>query len=68
MHKSVRRGVGEILVNNLLRRDISSEVTNVKDSFSSWDKCMDATYCKFVDLSPTHGLLLTNLGGPSLLL
>ncbi|KAG4436599.1 hypothetical protein IFR05_007919 [Cadophora sp. M221] len=48
MQRSVRRGVGEMLFDSLLgKRGITDEVSNVKDSFSSWDKCMEATYCKW---------------------
>jgi hypothetical protein len=56
MQSSRRRGVGDIFFDSLLGRDsrllrersISDSVTNVKDSFSSWDNCMKATYCKYV--------------------
>lgn len=51
MEKSVRRGVGEAVMAKLRRRDIVGEVSNVKDSFSSWSKCMEASYCKFVSSS-----------------
>ncbi|KAH7400470.1 hypothetical protein BKA64DRAFT_482572 [Cadophora sp. MPI-SDFR-AT-0126] len=48
MQRSVRRGVGEIFFDSLLgKRGITDEVNNVKDSFSSWDNCMNATYCKW---------------------
>lgn len=33
------------------RRDVSSSISDVKTSFSSWDNCMKATYCKYV---PPH--------------
>jgi hypothetical protein len=32
----------------LVRRSVSSEVSSVKESFSSWDNCMAASYCKYV--------------------
>ena len=68
MHSSMRRSVGEMLVDSLLgKRDITSKVTSVKDAFSSWDNCMQATYCKFVILSARTGFLLTILDGQSLL-
>lgn len=55
MQGSIRRGVGEILFDSLLgKRGIADEVSNVKDSFSSWDKCMEATYCKSVALSSPY--------------
>jgi hypothetical protein len=37
----------------LASRDIAGDVTNVKNSFSSWDGCMAATYCKSVSPSST---------------
>jgi hypothetical protein len=56
MQSSRRRGVGDILFDSLLGRDsrllrersIGDTVTSVKESFSSWDNCMNATYCKYV--------------------
>ncbi|KAG4025637.1 hypothetical protein MFRU_053g00060 [Monilinia fructicola] len=48
MEWSRRRGIGEILVDSMLRkRSITGQVASVKDSFSSWSKCMEATYCKW---------------------
>ncbi|KAI9048351.1 hypothetical protein LZ554_008143 [Drepanopeziza brunnea f. sp. 'monogermtubi'] len=44
MHNSVRRRLGEAMVNSLLGRSITQDVTN---SFSSWDSCMNADYCKW---------------------
>jgi hypothetical protein len=48
MAGSLRRGVLEILQ----RRDIASSAADVKNSFSSWDNCMNAAYCKFVSPFP----------------
>ncbi|CZT47794.1 uncharacterized protein RSE6_08399 [Rhynchosporium secalis] len=49
MQMSVRRSIGELLFDSLLgkRVDIAGKVSGVKDSFSSWDKCMQASYCKW---------------------
>jgi hypothetical protein len=30
------------------RDSVGDTVDGVKDTFSSWDKCMDKTYCKYV--------------------
>jgi hypothetical protein len=49
MHRSVRRGVGDIVVDSLLgngRRGVAAELDSVKNTFSSWDNCMAKTYCK----------------------
>jgi hypothetical protein len=35
---------------NLRRENIVGEVSSVKNSFSSWSNCMNASYCKFVSL------------------
>jgi len=29
--------------------DIINEVKSAPDTFTSWDKCMDKAYCKYVD-------------------
>ncbi|PVH75820.1 hypothetical protein DL98DRAFT_426849 [Cadophora sp. DSE1049] len=64
MQRSVRRGIGEILFDSLLgKRGITDEVNNVKDSFSSWDNCMNATYCKFVTLPPQYPRLWLTIAG-----
>ncbi|KAL2060382.1 hypothetical protein VTL71DRAFT_9777 [Oculimacula yallundae] len=48
MQRSVRRSVGELLFDSLVgKRDIAGKVNDFKDSFSSWDKCMQASYCKW---------------------
>ncbi|KAN0121689.1 hypothetical protein V8E51_000015 [Hyaloscypha variabilis] len=47
MERSVRRGVGDIIVASLRSRDIISEASTVKNSFSSWSNCMAASYCKW---------------------
>ncbi|KUJ18458.1 uncharacterized protein LY89DRAFT_582374 [Mollisia scopiformis] len=56
MHRSLRRGVGEIILNSLVgKRTITGEVDSVKNTFSSWDNCMAKGYCKSVSersLSP----------------
>jgi len=52
MRRSLREGFVELLVRSLRpaierRQDIVSGVSDVKDAFTSWDKCMAATYCKW---------------------
>ncbi|KAE9382238.1 hypothetical protein N431DRAFT_17902 [Stipitochalara longipes BDJ] len=47
MERSVRRGVGDIIVASLRSRDIIGEASTVKNSFSSWSNCMAASYCKW---------------------
>lgn len=50
MHGSVRRGVADIVFDSLLgprKRDVGSEISSVKSTFSSWDNCMAKTYCKW---------------------
>ncbi|QSZ35669.1 hypothetical protein DSL72_006791 [Monilinia vaccinii-corymbosi] len=48
MEWSRRRGMGEILLDSFFRkRSITGEVASVRESFSSWSKCMEATYCKW---------------------
>jgi hypothetical protein len=32
-------------------------ISDAKDTFSSWDKCMAKTYCKYVLTSPTAAYL-----------
>jgi hypothetical protein len=44
--------VADVALGGLFRKDITSEVSGVKNSFSSWDNCMAATYCKYVALIP----------------
>lgn len=41
-------------------RDVASEAASVKTTFSSWDACMEKSYCKFVpsDLLPVSSSLL----------
>ena len=50
MARSLRGGVwGSIsssLASSLAPRDIVGQVNDVKTAFSSWDNCMQATYCK----------------------
>ena len=47
MRLSRRRGIGDVVVESLLgRRAITDSVNNVKSTFSSWDNCMQETYCK----------------------
>jgi len=51
MRRSLREGFVELLVASLRpalepRQDLQGSVDNVKNSFSSWDNCMAATYCK----------------------
>jgi hypothetical protein len=67
MQLSRRRGVGDILFDSLLGRDsrllrersIADSVTSVKDSFSSWDNCMNAVYCKYVSSKAWMEIMLT---------
>ncbi|KAH8586474.1 hypothetical protein B0O99DRAFT_63578 [Bisporella sp. PMI_857] len=48
MHRSMRRSVGDIVVDSLLgKRQIVDKVNSVKETFSSWDNCMAKTYCKW---------------------
>ncbi|TAQ83267.1 hypothetical protein B7494_g8406 [Chlorociboria aeruginascens] len=47
MERSVRRGIVDILVDSLQKRTVEGEVSSVKNSFSSWDNCMQAAYCKW---------------------
>jgi len=53
MQRSVRRGVGDIFFDSLLgKRSITSDVSSVKNTFSSWDNCMAQSYCKYVSPIP----------------
>lgn len=36
---------------------VMSTVGGVKDTFTSWDKCMSKTYCKFVQAHPLDEVL-----------
>ncbi|KAK0731626.1 hypothetical protein B0H67DRAFT_597475 [Lasiosphaeris hirsuta] len=51
MGRSLKEGFVELLVASLRpaleRRDLQGSVNDVKTSFSSWDNCMQATYCKW---------------------
>ncbi|KAK0618200.1 hypothetical protein B0T17DRAFT_509750 [Bombardia bombarda] len=51
MRRSLRGGFLDLLAASLRpalqRRDIQGEITDVKMAFSSWDNCMQATYCKW---------------------
>lgn len=52
MARSVRGGVGGIIARSLQaafveERDVVSSISSVKESFSSWDNCMEAVYCKY---------------------
>ncbi|KAE8443042.1 hypothetical protein EG329_002436 [Mollisiaceae sp. DMI_Dod_QoI] len=48
MHRSLRRGIGDIMLNSLVRKDtVTGDVNNFKDTFSSWDNCMAKSYCKW---------------------
>jgi hypothetical protein len=50
MRRSLREGFVDLLVASLrpalARRDLEGQVADVKSAFSSWDNCMEATYCK----------------------
>jgi hypothetical protein len=53
MQRSVGVKAGNIVFDALLgERSITDSVKNVKNSFSSWDNCMAATYCKYVTQTP----------------
>lgn len=39
-----RKGHSDIMATLMWQRDISSDVDNVKDTFSSWDSCMSEAY------------------------
>lgn len=68
MARSLRGGMWQMMKDNfarsltesLNRRDIisdtSNSVNNVKHTFSSWDNCMQANYCKYVDSRDIHGI------------
>ncbi|RDW85227.1 hypothetical protein BP6252_02817 [Coleophoma cylindrospora] len=52
MQRSVRRSamekIGNVVFRSLLgKRSISTDVSSVANSFSSWNNCMAATYCKW---------------------
>ncbi|TVY40861.1 hypothetical protein LOCC1_G005179 [Lachnellula occidentalis] len=48
MQRSVGDRVGNIMFSSLLgKRSITGDAGNVQNSFSSWDNCMKATYCKW---------------------
>jgi hypothetical protein len=76
MERSLRGGFLDLLAASLRpalhRRDLAGQITDVRLAFSSWDNCMQATFCKYVgscftvfgsDGSDTY---LNNLGGLSL--
>jgi hypothetical protein len=71
MQSSRRRGVGDILFDSLLGRDsrllrersITDSVSDVKNSFSSWDNCMNAVYCKYVPYVGKVREMLMCVGG-----
>jgi hypothetical protein len=48
MHRSMRRSVSDIVFDSLLgkRQSVTSDVSSVKNTFSSWSNCMAKTYCK----------------------
>jgi hypothetical protein len=50
MERSLRRGFLDLFVATLRpaleRRDVVGQITDVKTAFSSWDNCMQASYCK----------------------
>ncbi|KAK4240965.1 hypothetical protein C8A03DRAFT_41593 [Achaetomium macrosporum] len=51
MERSLRRGFLDLVVASLRpaldRRDLAGQITDVKTAFSSWDNCMQVTYCKW---------------------
>lgn len=48
MARSLQRGVGSYVLDGLLnpRGSITDDVNGVKTTFSSWDNCMQKSYCK----------------------
>lgn len=52
MKASLRRGVADVVVDAVksaaavVKRHSSRDVSSVENSFSSWDNCMAADYCK----------------------
>ena len=55
MRLSRRRGVGEVVAESLMsavRRDttgittVAGNIGDAKNTFSSWDSCMQKSYCK----------------------
>lgn len=50
MERSLRRGFLDLFVATLRpaleRRDIMGQITDAKTAFSSWDNCMQASFCK----------------------
>ncbi|ELR10321.1 hypothetical protein VC83_07952 [Pseudogymnoascus destructans] len=44
---AMARSVPQEMLLGLQRRDLQASANNVKTSFSSWDNCMKATYCKW---------------------
>jgi len=50
MERSLRRGFLDLFVATLRpaleRRDIQGQISDVATAFSSWDNCMQVTYCK----------------------
>ncbi|KAK3943656.1 hypothetical protein QBC46DRAFT_27725 [Diplogelasinospora grovesii] len=51
MERSLRDGFVDLLAASLRpvmgRRDIQGQITDVKTAFSSWDNCMQASFCKW---------------------
>ena len=57
----MKRGFGDVFVASLRpilekRQDggIITKVNDAKTAFSSWDNCMQATFCKYGHPFPTH--------------
>ncbi|CAG8983333.1 hypothetical protein HYALB_00007461 [Hymenoscyphus albidus] len=64
MERSLRRGLGDYFFGSFLgRRAITDDVNNVKNSFSSWDNCMQASYCKWpvIAIIIVGGLILFSI-------
>jgi hypothetical protein len=50
MERSLRRGFLDLLAASVRPavegRDVTSQISDVKTAFSSWDNCMQASFCK----------------------
>ncbi|KAK3996854.1 hypothetical protein QBC44DRAFT_122591 [Cladorrhinum sp. PSN332] len=58
MERSLKDGVLDLLARSvhaaLYRRDLTGQIGDVRNAFSSWDNCMATTYCKW----PAIGLMI----------
>jgi hypothetical protein len=46
---------------SLWARDAASEIESAPQTFSSWDKCMEKTYCKYASDLTTQCLYPTSI-------